>query len=69
MNEIGRHKLRLRACDPHEDPAAVPEYQCRECGMLMHVRKGALTNGQRWLYTRQGERHYKTRCNLKSSNG
>jgi len=42
------------------------QWHCETCGNDLRREKSAKTNWQEWYFTRDGRRHYKTRCNLKS---
>lgn len=44
-----------------------PEYECRMCGQKLWTRKGEWTGWKEWLVTKNGKRHYKTRCNFEDS--
>jgi len=41
-------------------------WYCPVCGNDLRSERSARTNWQTWYFTRDGRRHYKTRCNLKA---
>lgn len=42
-----------------------PAYRCNTCGNALWTEKSDRTNWQEWLFTEDGRRHFKGRCNLK----
>ena len=42
-----------------------PEYHCSGCEEDLWTERSARTGWQEWYFTRDGRRHYKTKCNLK----
>ncbi len=41
-----------------------PEYVCTICKRELWTKRSPETNGQEWLITLDGTRHYRGRCNL-----
>jgi len=41
-----------------------PVYHCPICGQDLWTEKWEKTNWQEWCFTKDGKRHFKTRCNF-----
>lgn len=41
-----------------------PKAKCRACGADLWIERSPRTGGAEWYVTKDGRRHYKTRCNL-----
>jgi hypothetical protein len=41
-----------------------PIYRCKTCGAGLYTERSDRSQGNEWLFTRDGKRHFKTRCNL-----
>ena len=46
-----------------------PKYTCKVCGENLWTERSPRTGGREWLYTRNGQRHYKKKCNLAQKGG
>lgn len=46
-----------------------PAYHCSRCGEDLWTERSVRTGGKEFYFTRDGRRHYKTRCNLNKSGG
>lgn len=63
MSEVKEHiPLQFAA-----DLSLGAKYHCNECGEDLWTERSARTGWQEWYFTRDGRRHYKTKCNLKKS--
>jgi len=45
-----------------------PKYVCKVCGEKLYTRRSPKTKWQEWLYTKDGRRHFKNKCNLATKN-
>lgn len=53
---------RVAECSMH------PKYKCNKCGEILWTERSIRSGGQEWLITKDGKRHYKTRCKTVSLN-
>ena len=44
--------------------SSYPKFNCPVCGNDLWTEQSERTNGQEWLFTQKGIRHYKSKCNL-----
>lgn len=44
--------------------SSIPRHECPRCGEPLWTERSERTGWQEWLFTRDGRRHFKTRCNL-----
>ncbi len=50
---------------PIAEMSVYPKYRCKVCGELLWEECSLRTNGKAWLVTKDGRRHYRSKCNLR----
>jgi len=44
-------------------------FVCKKCKAELYTEKSNRTGWKEWLFTREGKRHYKTKCGFSSAKG